>query len=106
MFSRIRLLIPGHTNPNQIEATKAKRIEVAMRIEPKTSTALPIIRCTLSTELQAIEKSSQTSTESLKNPRRQLRQYRSKSYFAVDGKIDTTLQNTRENLHEVVVQSD
>ena len=38
-------------NLNQTEATKAKQIEAAMRIEPKTSAALPIIRCALSTEL-------------------------------------------------------
>ena len=41
--SQTQLLIPGHTNPNQTEA--------ATRIEPKTSAALPIIRCAISAEL-------------------------------------------------------
>ena len=46
MSSRTRLLTPGHTNPNQIEAirtkaTKVKQTEAATRIVPKTSAALP-----------------------------------------------------------------
>ena len=43
LSSQTRLLTPGHTNLN--------RTEVTTRIEPKTSAALPIIRCALSTEL-------------------------------------------------------
>ena len=39
------------TGAIQTKATKAKRTEATMRIKPKTSAALPIIRCALSTEL-------------------------------------------------------
>ena len=37
-------------NPRSHES-KSKQTKAATRIEPKTSAALPIIRCTLSTEL-------------------------------------------------------
>ena len=51
LSSQTRLLTPGHTNPKRFEAIEVKQTEVTMRIEPQTSAALPIIRCTLHTEL-------------------------------------------------------
>ena len=48
------MLTPGHTNQTEAirtEATEAEQTEAAKRIKPKTSAALPIIRCALSTEV-------------------------------------------------------
>ena len=88
LSSRTRLLTPGHTNPKRSEP---KRNEPKPRREAK-KLVQRFSSCAALYPLSYREVVAIEHKTALKNPLRHLRQNRSKSYFAVNGKIDTTIK--------------